>query len=55
MKIGDTGYFYALDAREGKNLGTLIIHPSKEGQIILDSKDSSGREFIKEILERKKA
>ncbi|MET3139610.1 methyl-accepting chemotaxis protein [Undibacterium sp. GrIS 1.2] len=53
MKIGDTGYFYALDAREGKNLGTLIIHPSKEGQIILDSKDSSGREFIKEILERK--
>jgi methyl-accepting chemotaxis protein len=53
MKIGDSGYFYVLDARAGPNLGNLIVHPASEGKNILDSKDSSGREFIKEILEQK--
>ena len=53
MKIGETGYFYVLDARTGPNLGNLIVHPAQEGKNILDSKDSSGREFIKEILEQK--
>ena len=53
LKIGDSGYFYALDAREGDNYGTLQIHPSKEGKNILGSKDKDGREFIKEILEKK--
>jgi methyl-accepting chemotaxis protein-2 (aspartate sensor receptor) len=52
-KIGETGYFYILDAQAGNNLGKLIIHPSLEGQSILDSKDSGGRAFIREILERK--
>ncbi|MDZ7890315.1 MAG: Cache 3/Cache 2 fusion domain-containing protein [Rhodoferax sp.] len=53
MKVGETGYFYVLDARTGPNLGNLIVHPAQEGKNILDSKDSSGREFIKEILEQK--
>ncbi len=53
MKIGETGYFYVLDARPGPNLGNLIVHPAQEGKNILESKDSSGREFIKEILEQK--
>ena len=53
MKIGETGYFYVLDARTGPNLGNLIVHPAQEGKNILDPKDSSGREFIKEILEQK--
>jgi methyl-accepting chemotaxis protein-2 (aspartate sensor receptor) len=52
LKIGKSGYFYALDATEGKNYGMLVIHPAKEGQNILDSRDSSGNEFIKEILQR---
>lgn len=53
IKIGDTGYFYALDARPGKTLGNLVIHPAKEGSNILDAKDSSGHEFIREMLEKK--
>jgi methyl-accepting chemotaxis protein-2 (aspartate sensor receptor) len=52
-KIGETGYFYILDAKSGGNLGKLIVHPTLEGQSILESKDSDGRAFIREILERK--
>jgi methyl-accepting chemotaxis protein-2 (aspartate sensor receptor) len=53
LKLGKSGYFYALNAKEGVDLGVLMIHPSKEGKTILASKDSSGREFIKEMLARK--
>jgi methyl-accepting chemotaxis protein-2 (aspartate sensor receptor) len=53
MKVGDTGYFYVLNAVPGKNYGELIVHPSKEGQNILGSRDASGREFVREILESK--
>jgi methyl-accepting chemotaxis protein-2 (aspartate sensor receptor) len=52
-KLGETGYFFVLDARPGDSLGKLIVHPALEGKSILESKDSSGREFIKEILQRK--
>jgi len=53
MKIANSGYFYALDANQGKNYGSLMIHPAKEGQNILDSKDTDGNEFIKDILQRR--
>jgi methyl-accepting chemotaxis protein len=53
MKLGASGYFYVLDARPGANMGNLIVHPTLEGKNILDSKDPSGHEFIKEILEKK--
>ncbi len=53
MKIGETGYFYILDARAGANYGNFIVHPVAEGKNLLDTKDSSGREFLKEIMERK--
>lgn len=52
LKVGDTGYYYVLDA-SAKDLGTLIVHPAKEGANILAAKDASGREFIREILEKK--
>jgi len=48
QKIYETGYIYVLD-----NKGSLIIHPSKEGENISESKDSNGHYFIKEILEKK--
>ena len=50
MKVGDTGYYFVLDATPGKNYGTLLVHPLKEGKNILGSRDASGREFIKEML-----
>jgi len=52
MKVGDTGYFYLLDARSGPNQGTLLVHPSDVGKNILGAKDASGHEFIKEMLEK---
>ena len=53
LKIGETGYVYVLDAKPGKDYGKLIVHPAKQGENILEAKDSSGHEFIKEILEKK--
>lgn len=53
IKIGKTGYFYVLDARPGKNNGVMLLHPTAEGKSFLDVKDATGREFIKEIMERK--
>ena len=53
LKIGHSGYFYVLDARAGDKLGDLVVHPVSEGKNILDAKDSSGRAFIRDILERK--
>jgi methyl-accepting chemotaxis protein-2 (aspartate sensor receptor) len=53
MKVGETGYFYVLNAAPGKNQGELIVHPSKQGQNILGSRDAGGREFVREMLESK--
>ena len=52
-KIGKSGYIYVLDAKEGHDYGKLQIHPIKEGQNFIDSRDSGGRAFIREILEKK--
>ncbi|WP_265821917.1 methyl-accepting chemotaxis protein [Geovibrio ferrireducens] len=48
VKIGDTGYGYVLDAE-----GTLMVHPALEGKNLIDSRDSDGRMFIKEIVTNK--
>ncbi|NVN91406.1 MAG: Cache 3/Cache 2 fusion domain-containing protein [Desulfuromonadales bacterium] len=53
FKNGETGYFFALDAKEGKDQGMLQIHPFKEGTNIIDMKDSDGREFIKSMVTTK--
>jgi methyl-accepting chemotaxis protein len=53
IKVGTTGYFYVLDATPGANFGKLIVHPKREGDVILDSKDSDGRAFIREIMEKR--
>jgi methyl-accepting chemotaxis protein len=53
LKFGDTGYFYVLNAAPGKAYGDLLVHPGQEGKNVLASRDTDGREFIKEILEKK--
>jgi methyl-accepting chemotaxis protein-2 (aspartate sensor receptor) len=53
IKIGDTGYFYVLNAAPGKTYGELLVHPKREGDNILDSRASDGRAFVKDILEKK--
>ena len=52
-KVGQTGYFYVLDATPGQHRGDLLIHPTMEGKNALDSKDADGHAFVQEILERK--
>ncbi|HLB24850.1 MAG TPA: methyl-accepting chemotaxis protein, partial [Nitrospirota bacterium] len=54
IRLGKTGYFYVLDSRKGKSYGSLLVHPYKEGLNLLGSRDSEGREFIKEILDKKR-
>jgi len=47
-KVGKTGYIFCMDRQ-----GTLTIHPDAEGQNIIDSQDSDGRYFIREMIEKK--
>jgi diguanylate cyclase (GGDEF)-like protein/PAS domain S-box-containing protein len=48
ISFGKTGYPYVMDS-----LGNLIIHPKLVGHNIYNSKDTTGREFIKEICAKK--
>ncbi|MTV39825.1 methyl-accepting chemotaxis protein [Duganella radicis] len=53
IKIGETGYVYVLNAAAGKTQGNALVHPSQEGNSLLDSKSSDGVPFVKEMLEAK--
>jgi methyl-accepting chemotaxis protein len=53
VKIGKTGYIYAIDAKEGKDQGKLTIHPAKEGTNLIDAADAGGHKFIREMIEKK--
>ena len=53
IKVGDSGYFYVLNAAPGKSYGDLLVHPTNEGGNVLANKDANGREFVKEMLEKK--
>ena len=45
IKVGDTGYIYIIDTE-----GVLKIHPAKEGENILDLRDSSGFQYIHAMI-----
>ncbi len=51
VKVGATGYPYALDA--GKDKGLLTMHPKIEGKSLLEVKGARGEEFVKDMLTRK--
>lgn len=53
LKVGQTGYFYVVDAHPGERLGQLLVHPNAEGSNLLTAKDANGREFVREILQQK--
>jgi len=53
MRLGDTGLFYALSTKPGKDYGKAMIHAKLENQNLLDTKDRDGREYVKEMLDKK--
>ena len=53
IKLGELGYAFALDARPGNDLGRMVVHPTKEGVNLLESRDANGVEFIREMVNKK--
>jgi hypothetical protein len=53
IKIGKTGYIYAMDAKPGPEQGTLRIHPTLAGKNVIHSKDAHGVEFFRDMIERR--
>ena len=45
IRVGDTGYVYIMDSS-----GNLKVHPAREGGNIIDSRDSSGFEYIRAMV-----
>ena len=46
IKVGQTGYVYVIDSK-----GELRIHPAREGANIIDSRDTSGFEYIRAMID----
>jgi two-component system NtrC family sensor kinase len=47
-RVGSTGYIFCMTSK-----GTFTIHPSGEGKNFLDTRDSDGFPFIREMCEKK--
>ncbi|HSW64211.1 MAG TPA: methyl-accepting chemotaxis protein [Dissulfurispiraceae bacterium] len=52
IKVGDTGYVYAFFG-EGKDAGTMVIHPSLEGKNVLEAKTADGKALFKDMIAQK--
>ena len=53
LKVGQTGYYFVLNAEDGPQRGQLVVHPAMEGKNISESRDGDGRFFIRDMLDRK--
>lgn len=53
LKLGSTGFFTVINTKEGTDLGKLIVHPSQQGKTILDATDSTGKAYVKAMLDKK--
>ncbi|MES2263922.1 MAG: Cache 3/Cache 2 fusion domain-containing protein [Pseudomonadota bacterium] len=53
LKLGESGLFYALNAREGKDFGQVLIHRRGEGESLLAATDHDGRTYIQAMLAQK--
>jgi methyl-accepting chemotaxis protein len=48
IKVGETGYFFVVDALKGPDYGRMVVHPSLEGQV----QDLSTQPVLREMLEK---
>jgi methyl-accepting chemotaxis protein len=53
-RVGETGYVFVLNAKEGAAFGNFVVHPEQEGSNALEITDSDGRFIVKEMLDKKK-
>ena len=53
ITIGQSGYIYVLNAAPGKAYGNLVVHPTKEGVNMLETRDADGQLFIQQMLTSK--
>ncbi|MBI3230764.1 MAG: Cache 3/Cache 2 fusion domain-containing protein [Burkholderiales bacterium] len=53
MKVGKTGYFFVVNAKEGKDYGIALVHPAKEGSDLLGAKDANGKEIVRDMVQKK--
>lgn len=51
IKFGETGYVYAISAKEGKTKGRLVMHPSLEGKNLVEMTDATGNKVFHKLLE----
>ncbi len=54
LKTGETGYYYVVDAKPGKDYGRMLLHPMLQGVNLLTSGDEAGAAIIQELLQRKR-
>ena len=54
LKIGETGYYYVIDAKPGKDYGRFVLHPTQEGVNLLESGNDPVAETIKQVLQKQR-
>ncbi len=54
IKIGETGYYYIVDATPGNNFGMAILHPYKESDKLLVTANPVARELINEMARNRR-
>ena len=54
LKVGETGFFYAIDGTPGNTFGDIVMHAKDEGKNVLGIKATDGREIVKDLLKEKK-
>lgn len=53
IRIGQSGYIYALDASQGEKRGVFVLHPTKEGENALSGANASSLQFIRDMMDKK--